>query len=132
MTSARFAAQRERDTQPELLLRRALHRRGLRYRLHRRPLSHLRRTVDIVFPASKVAVDVRGCFWHVCPEHCSFPQSNAAWWAEKLTRNVERDRETETALQSAGWFVIVIWEHEDPELAAERVEASVRSRVTST
>jgi DNA mismatch endonuclease (patch repair protein) len=128
MASARFAAQREKDTQPELLLRRALYRRGLRYRLHRRLLPHLHRAVDIVFPASKVAVDVRGCFWHACPEHRSFPQSNAAWWAAKLARNVERDEETETALRSAGWAVLVVWEHEDPELAAQRVETCVRSR----
>lgn len=126
--SARFVAQREQDTQPELLLRSALHRRGLRYRLHRRPLTHLRRTVDIVFPALKVAVDVRGCFWHVCPEHCSFPRSNTAWWAAKLARNVERDRETEAELISAGWSMVIVWEHEDPEEAADRVEACVRSR----
>jgi DNA mismatch endonuclease (patch repair protein) len=127
LASARFVAQREKDTQPELLLRSALHRRGLRYRLHRRPLSHIRRTVDIVFPGLKVAVDVRGCFWHVCPEHCSFPQSNSSWWATKLARNVERDEETESELLSAGWSVVVVWEHEDPELAADRVEACVRS-----
>ncbi len=128
VASARFVAQREKDTKPELRLRRALHRRGLRYRLHRRPLPHLRRTVDIVFPAVKVAVDVRGCFWHVCPEHQSFPQSNADWWAAKLARNVERDQETEAALRSAGWAVLIVWEHEDPELAAQRVETCVRSR----
>jgi DNA mismatch endonuclease, patch repair protein len=126
--TARFAAQREKDTQPELLLRSALHRRGLRYRLHRRPLPDLRRIVDIVFSAPKVAVDVRGCFWHLCPEHRSLPQSNAAWWGAKLARNAERDRETEAALRSAGWLVIVVWEHEDPEIAAERVEACVRAR----
>jgi G:T-mismatch repair DNA endonuclease (very short patch repair protein) len=81
-----------------------------------------------MFPVAKVAVDVRGCFWHACPAHRSFPHSNAAWWAAKLARNVERDEETERELTAAGWAVVVVWEHEDPELAAERVEACVRSR----
>ena len=53
-----------RDTAPELALRRVLHRRGLRYRVHRRPLPDLARQADIVFPGAKVAVFVDGCFWH--------------------------------------------------------------------
>lgn len=126
--SARFKAQREKDTRPELLVRRALHRRGLRYRLHRRPLEHLRRTVDIVFLTPKVAVDVRGCFWHSCPEHRSMPQSNASWWAEKLDRNVKRDCETVSELESAGWTVVVVWEHDDPEAVADQIAALVRGR----
>lgn len=81
-----------------------------------------------MFPGPKVAVDVRGCFWHACPEHRSLPKANAAWWEAKLARNVERDRETEAALRAEGWCVVVVWEHEDPQLAAERVEACVRSR----
>ena len=121
-------AQREKDTKPEVQLRRALHRRGLRFRLHRKVLPQHRRTIDIVFPGPKVAVDVRGCFWHVCPEHRSFPQSNAQWWKAKLTRNVQRDDETVAELISAGWDVIVVWEHEDMDLVAERIEACVRSR----
>jgi DNA mismatch endonuclease (patch repair protein) len=128
LASARFVAQREKDTQPELLLRSALHRRGLRFRVHRKILPHLRRTVDIVFPGPKVAVDVRGCFWHACPEHRSLPRSNAAWWEAKLARNVERDHETEAELRSAGWRVVVVWEHEDAQVAAERIEAFIRDR----
>jgi DNA mismatch endonuclease, patch repair protein len=126
--SARFRAQRERDTQPEMQLRRALHGRGFRYRLHQRPVDRFRRTVDIVFPRERVAVDVRGCFWHSCPEHGSTPQANDVWWAAKLARNVERDLETEVELQRHGWLVVVVWEHEDPDAAADRVARAVLGR----
>jgi DNA mismatch endonuclease (patch repair protein) len=126
--SARFRAQRERDTLPEVQLRRALYRRGFRYRLHQRPIHRFRRTVDIVFPREQVAVDVRGCFWHSCPEHRSAPRANDAWWAAKLARNVERDLETEAELRRHGWLVVIVWEHEDPEAAADRVARAVLVR----
>ena len=71
---------------------------------------------------------VDGCFWHRCPEHESFPKTNAEWWLEKLNGNVRRDRVTDEALTGAGWKVVRIWEHEDPVMAAERVERIVRSR----
>lgn len=60
-------------------------------------------------------------FWHCCPQHRSAPRANDAWWATKLARNVERDLETETELQRQGWIVVVVWDHEDPEAAADRV-----------
>jgi DNA mismatch endonuclease (patch repair protein) len=116
------------DTHPELALRQELHRRGLRYRLHRQVLPGLRRNLDIVFTSARVAVEVRGCFWHRCPLHQSAPKSNAEWWAGKLARNVERDRETALRLAEAGWLLVEVWEHEDPSEAARRVEAAVRIR----
>lgn len=120
--------QRARDTQPELALRRALHARGLRYRVHRRPIPGVRRTVDIVFGPSRVAVEVRGCFWHACPEHATYPKENAEWWAEKLETNRCRDTQTERLLAEAGWHLEVVWEHEEPEEAADHVERVVRHR----
>ena len=114
-------AQRVRDTAPELALRRELFRRGLRYRLHRRVVPGLRREVDIVFPRAKIAIEVRGCFWHACPEHATQPRANADWWRTKLERNVERDRDTERRLQDAGWKVVVMWEHDDPSATADQV-----------
>jgi DNA mismatch endonuclease (patch repair protein) len=126
--AARFRAQRERDTRPELAIRHILHRRGLRYRVHQRPVRDLRRTVDVVFPRERVAVDIRGCFWHSCPEHRSWPRANEEWWAAKLARNLERDTETERLLADSGWAVLVVWEHEDPEAAADRVAAEVATR----
>ena len=81
-----------------------------------------------MFTRRRVAVFVDGCFWHRCPEHESFPKTNAEWWREKLDTNVRRDRAIDATLARAGWTVIRIWEHEDPLEAADRVEAVVRAR----
>jgi DNA mismatch endonuclease, patch repair protein len=116
---------RGRDTGPELDLRRALHARGLRYYVNRRPVKSLRRTADLLFPKARVAVFVDGCFWHGCPEHHTVARSNADYWADKVARNRERDRETDQLIESAGWTVIRIWEHTAVSEAAGRVEGEV-------
>jgi DNA mismatch endonuclease (patch repair protein) len=124
-----MAAQRRVDTAPELAIRRLLHAAGLRYRVHRAPVESLaRRRADIVFGGPRVAVFVDGCFWHRCPTHRTEPTANAEWWAAKLDRNVARDRETDAALESHGWMVIRVWEHEDPGQAAARICRAVRDR----
>lgn len=123
---ARMRRQGRQDTGPEIELRRELHRRGLRFRLHLSVVPGTRRSVDIVFPKARVAVDVRGCWWHRCPEHASRPAANAAWWDSKLESNARRDADTEARLAGAGWTTIVVWEHEPPAAAADRVEAAVR------
>ena len=123
--------QRSTDTEAELQLRRALHRRGLYYRVHQRLVPGSRRTVDIVFGPSRVAVEVRGCFWHRCPEHQTAPRANAEWWAEKLAANVARDEEGARLLEARGWKLIVVWEHElrdGAEQAADRIAEVVASR----
>lgn len=124
----RMQGQRRLDTKPELELRRELHRMGLRYQLQRRPVGGLRRTVDIVFPRERVAVEVRGCFWHGCPEHATAPKANAMWWKEKLEANRRRDEDTDRRLGEAGWHVIVVWEHEDPLEAAAAIAREVARR----
>ncbi len=126
VTSARMSRQRRAGTEPELALRRELHRRGLRYFVDRPPIRGQRRRADVIFPRLRVAVYVDGCFWHSCPEHATYPKNNAEWWAEKLAANVARDRATDAALAAAGWKVIRIWEHEDPVAAADRVAAALR------
>lgn len=129
--SAQMSRVRNRHTTPELAIRRELHRRGLRYRVDM-PIPGVGRTrPDIVFTRVRVAVFVDGCFWHRCPEHESFPKTNAEWWLNKLDSNVRRDRATDEALRRAGWQVIRIWEHEDPVIAADRVEAIIRSQYTN-
>ena len=89
--SERMSRVRRRDTAPELELRSELHRRGLRYRVDRRPLKGVPSRADLVFGPAKVAVYVDGCFWHSCPEHGTMPRSNEAFWQDKLARNQERD-----------------------------------------
>jgi DNA mismatch endonuclease (patch repair protein) len=121
-------ANRGRDTRPETLLRSALHRRGLRFRIQRRPARDVRTSADIVFGPARVVVFVDGCFWHRCPEHSTIPKANRDWWVDKLERNVERDELTRSALEERGWTVVRIWEHEPPDEAAERIERLVRSR----
>lgn len=121
-------ANKSRDTQPELRLRSALHAMGLRYRVCTRPIPQLRRTVDVVFGPSRVAVEVRGCFWHGCPLHYRQPQRNDSFWQAKLERNMTRDAEIERALEARGWELIVVWEHEPVEEAAELIRQAVTRR----
>lgn len=121
--------QLSRDTEPELRVRSALHALGLRYRIHQRPLPELRRVADVVFRPHKVAVFVDGCYWHGCPLHGVRDHKVNEWyWPAKIQRNVERDRDTDHQLRAIGWEVIRVWEHEDPGLAAVRIESVVRSR----
>lgn len=129
---AQMSAQRRRDTAIELRLRRLLHRNGLRYRVDHPPIPGLRRRGDIVFTAARVCVFVDGCFWHSCPAHATRPKANAAWWAQKLERNVARDRETDQKLESEGWTVVRVWEHEDPAVVAASITRLVHTVRSNT
>ena len=115
------------DSRLEQALRRELHRRGLRFRKHVQPVQGLRCKPDILFTRARVAVFVDGCFWHRCPQHASDPVANGAWWAEKLQRNVARDRRNDAALRAAGWNVIRLWEHQAVDEMAEIVQRAVTS-----
>jgi DNA mismatch endonuclease, patch repair protein len=116
------------DTRPETAVRSVLHRRGLRFRKHVRPITGLNCSADVVFRREQVVVFVDGCYWHGCPEHGNTPKTNATYWKAKIARNVERDRRNDLALRSATWLVIRIWEHEDVDAAAARIESAVKSR----
>ena len=124
--SDRLRRQRRRETRIELEVRRRLFHQGLRYRIHRRLIPDVRREVDVVFPAARVAVDIRGCWWHGCPEHSTVSRSNSAWWSAKISANRGRDAETERLLIDAGWRVFVVWEHDDPAEAARWIGRYVR------
>lgn len=107
--SRMMAGIRSKDTQPELTLRRRLHRSGLRYRLHAIDLPG---RPDILLPGRKAAIFVHGCFWH---RHegchwCTTPASNTEFWSAKFERNRTRDLEVRVALHAAGWRVAVVWE----------------------
>lgn len=119
---------RSRDTTPEMAIRRQLHALGLRYRVCVRPVPELRRNVDIVFTRARVAVEVRGCFWHGCPQHYRLPGTNADYWESKIGRNVERDLRMDSALVERGWLVIVVWEHDDVAEAVSKIAAAVKER----
>lgn len=118
---ARMKAAKPRDTAPEKALRSALHRRGLRFRIDEKPLQSLNRRADIVFRSVKVAVFVDGCFWHGCPIHGTQAKANAEYWTWKIRQNQERDLDTTSRLEAAGWVVIRVWEHEDPEEASQKI-----------
>ena len=101
---------RTKDTKPELVLRSALHKRGLRYRLHAKELPG---RPDIVFRPKKIAVQVRGCFWHL--HNCidgHIPLTRQDYWREKLQRNKHRDTTNDRLLEENGWQVICVWECE--------------------
>lgn len=102
---------RKKDTGPELAVRRALHRMGYRFRLHRRDLPG---SPDIVLPRHGAVILVHGCFWHqhVGCRHGTVPRVRQDYWIPKLTRNVERDAQARAALEALGWRVLVLWECE--------------------
>jgi DNA mismatch endonuclease, patch repair protein len=129
-THRRMVATRARDNPRERALRTELHRRGLRFRLHRALLKeNRRRTVDIVMPGMRIAIFLDGCFWHGCPKHGTAPKSNARWWSEKIRDNRTRDRDTSRRLERLGWTVLRLWEHVPLEAAADLIErATLRSR----
>jgi DNA mismatch endonuclease (patch repair protein) len=116
------------DTAAELAIRRILFARGLRYRKDHRPFSGPRTRVDLAFLGPRVAVYVNGCFWHGCPEHVTWPKNNEAFWRRKIEANMTRDRRIDAALEEEGWIVVRVWEHENPEAAADRIERTVRGR----
>lgn len=115
-------AVKSRDTGPEMLARRIIHAMGYRYRLHRKDLPG---KPDLVFPSRRKTIFVHGCFWHghACPRGARMPKSNRAYWKSKISRNRERDKESEEALREDGWRVLTVWECQlkDVETLKERL-----------
>lgn len=106
--SRMMAAVGPTNTAPELLIRRALHAKGFRYRLHDRRLPG---TPDIVLPKHRAVIEVRGCFWH--GHRCYLfraPGTNTDFWQRKIAGTIERDRRNRSALSDAGWRVAIVWE----------------------
>ena len=111
---------RGRDTRPEIAVRTALRRLGIRYRSYRKIAGV---TVDFVLPDRRSVILVHGCFWHGCPRHYKVPKSRVRYWAAKVAGNVARDRRQTRALREANWEVVVVWSHSlraDPEREISR------------
>jgi len=108
---------KQKDTKPELIVRKLIHGFGYRYRLHRRNLPG---TPDLVFPSRKKVIFVHGCFWHQHPKckAASLPKSNKEFWTPKLQGNVHRDKAQIDQLRSMGWEVLVVWECEVRDMDA--------------
>jgi len=116
--SESMARVRSKNTKPELLLRKALWARGLRYRIH---VKDLPGRPDIVFSGSRLAIFVHGCFWHHhgCPRSSKMPRTNIEFWEKKIAANVSRDERTRAELKELGWSSIIAWE-------CQPIEATVR------
>ena len=109
--SERMSRIRGKDTKPELILRKALHSLGLRYRLHEPGLPG---KPDLVFPRYRTVVFMHGCFWHrhAGCNMATSPKSNVPFWLGKFEKNIARDNRVTTSLEEAGWRVLVVWECE--------------------
>lgn len=110
-----MAAVPQKDTVPEMSVRRLLHGMGFRYRLHVKGLAG---RPDLVFPGRRKVVFVHGCFWH--GHDCSkgeLPKSNVKFWQDKIETNKERDANAVSELEGSGWAVRIVWQCElgDPE-----------------
>jgi DNA mismatch endonuclease, patch repair protein len=127
--SAQMAKVKNRDTKPEMRVRRALHAAGLRYRLHAKDLPG---KPDIVLRSRRIAIFVHGCFWHRHPDPACklarMPKSRVDFWEPKLEGNRERDLRNETALRDAGWDVRILWEC---DLSKTSIDALVKSCVAT-
>lgn len=97
-----------KNTKPEVALRKALWSLGYRYRIK----SRLPGKPDLTFPSYRAVVFVDGCFWHKCPDHFVQPKTRAQFWTDKIESNVARDQKNNEVLESQGWQVVRIWEHE--------------------
>ena len=100
---------KQKNTGPEMIVRRLLHGMGYRFRLHRKDLPG---TPDIVLPKYRTVIFVHGCFWHG-HAGCRLsrrPADNADFWNAKLDRNIERDAEVLALIESRGWKTLIVWQ----------------------
>jgi len=106
--SRTMARIRSKNTSIEHRFKMAMAKIGLRgWRMHDKES-----TADFCFPKERIAIFLDGCFWHGCPVHYRPPKSNKKFWTSKVKRNMRRDREITEKLESQGWIVLRIWEHE--------------------
>ncbi len=125
-----MARVKNRDTSPEMLLRRALWRSGFRYRVHKKIPGR----PDLCFTGLRLAIFVDGCFWHGCREDRTEPVINRDYWRAKFERNRLRDQRVDAELQALGWSVIRVWEHEverELRLVVARIAETMRAATSA-
>lgn len=128
-TRRTMQANKGRDTGPERAVRSALHATGLRFRVCSPLPFDRRRRADILFPRAGLYVFIDGCFWHGCPQHFVMPKTNTDFWAAKIEGNRQRDDDSTTRLQDAGYTVLRFWEHEAPTSVAAVIAGTYRSLI---
>nr|WP_255570087.1 very short patch repair endonuclease [Cohnella sp. CFH 77786] len=122
---------RSKNTVPEMIVRKYLHSKGFRYKLHGKKLPG---KPDVVLPKYKTAIFIQGCFWHA-HEGCKYyrtPKSNTEYWSQKICKNVSRDQRNQQELRDNGWSVIVVWECElkrDATARCEELENQIKSNL---
>src|SRR5438034_5314574 len=122
----RMERARQRDTSIEVALGRELRVLGLSFESNVVPVAGIRSRPDVLFPTSRIAVFVNGCFWHGCPAHGTWPKHNAAWWRAKIEANRARDLKNDEMLATAGWIVLRYWEHDDPSVVAQEIAQQIQ------
>ena len=116
---------RGKNTQPELIVRSFLHRKGLRFRLH----TELPGRPDLAFPKYKTAVFVHGCFWHRHKD-CQFtttPKTRSEFWQVKFASNVKRDVVVKERLEAMGWRVLVVWACQTDNKELDKLASTIRN-----
>lgn len=120
-----------KDTKPEMLVRRFLHAKGFRYKLHDKTLPG---KPDLVLPKYKTVIFIHGCFWHG-HQHCRYyviPKTRTEWWVNKINGNIANDRKAEALLAQAGWKVIIIWECELKKAVLENALTRLQHQLLGT
>lgn len=120
-----------KDTKPEMLVRRFLHAKGFRYKLHDKTLPG---KPDLVLPRYKTVIFIHGCFWHG-HQHCRYyviPKTRTEWWVNKINGNIANDRKAEALLAQAGWKVIIIWECELKKAVLENTLTRLQHQLSGT
>lgn len=117
---------KNKNTKPEILVRRFLFANGFRFRLYRKDLPG---KPDIVLPRYKTVIFINGCFWHGHPgcKYATIPETNREFWSNKISGNMERDKVTFSTLEKMGWRIIVVWQC---ELKPKKKDRTLQNLIT--
>jgi len=128
-THKRLGSVKSKNTKPELILRKFLHKNGFRYRLGKKKLPG---KPDLALPKHNAVIFVHGCYWHR-HEGCKnapMPKKNKSFWNDKFSRNIKRDKKAKEALERLGWRVFVIWECELNDESLENLKRKISNHFT--